>query len=218
MLNVRHALIAAVLALSACAGQAPVAIPGAESLNVDTPTYKVGDEWQFTGPGYQSRIHIVEVTEDTVVNEREVPARLATSAGCRTVSDRNLTTLPIIRPDGQARFNLGAGLRYLDFPLRVGKTWDQTLDMTSSGGPISSYFNRFTVETYELVKVPAGTFKAFRIRHDQENLTSRRRFTQFFWWSPDVRWFVKSSTWRENGLGYGEAGGADLELKSYSLK
>jgi hypothetical protein len=83
--------------------------------------------------------------------------------------------------------------------------------------PSRSYFNRFKVETYELVKVPAGTFKAFRIRHDQENLTSRRRFTQA-WWSPDVRWFVKGSTWRETGLGYSAAGGADLELASYSLK
>jgi hypothetical protein len=195
-----------------------MAIPGAESVTVDTPTYKVGDEWRFTGPGYQSRIHIVEVTEDTVVNEREVPARLATCAGCRVVRDRNLTVLRIIRPDAQARFNLDAGLRDLDFPLRVGKTWDHTLDMASSGGPSSSYFNRFTVEAYEMVKVPAGTFKAFRVRHDQENLTSRRRFTRVSWWSPEVRWFVKGSGWRESGFGYGEASGADLALASYSLK
>jgi hypothetical protein len=116
--TIRHGLIVAALALSACASQAPVPIPGAESVTAEAPTYKVGDEWRFTGPGYQSRIHIVEVTNDTVVNEREVPARLATCAGCRFVRDRSLNVLRVLNPDGQPRPNVGVGLRSLDFPLR----------------------------------------------------------------------------------------------------
>lgn len=100
----------------------------------------------------------------------------------------------------------------------MGKSWEHTLDMPSAGGPTARYANRFTVEAYELVTVPAGTFKAFRIRHDQENLTVGRRFTGTSWWSPDVRWFVRINTMREYGMGPGEVGGRDLELESYTLK
>jgi hypothetical protein len=200
-----------------CAGHTPSAvIPGAESVMVEAPTYKVGDEWRFTGVGYQSRIHIVEVTDDTVVNEREVSIRLGCPS-CRVVRDRNLTVLRFVEANGQAR--AGDQLRFLDFPLRVGKSWEQTLTMNTAGGESSStYRNRFTVEAYELVKVPAGTFKAFRIRHDQENLSSERRWTAVSWWSPDVRWTIKVGAYRSPSLDAGESVGRELELESYSLK
>jgi hypothetical protein len=68
--------------------------------------------------------------------------------------------------------------------------------MVSVGGPTYRYVNRFTVEAYELVKVPAGTFKAFRIRLDQENLSTHQRWSGVSWWSPDVRWGVKIGAMR----------------------
>jgi hypothetical protein len=104
-----HGLVAVALglALIGCAGQAPVAIPGAESVVMDAPTYSVGDEWRFTGPGYESRIRIVEVTDDTVVNVREVPARIGGCSGCRVVRDRNLTVVKVIEENGQPRASVG---------------------------------------------------------------------------------------------------------------
>jgi hypothetical protein len=212
------AVALALVLLAGCAGQTHPPIPDAASVTIEAPTYKVGDEWRFTGAGYTSRVWIAEVTGDTIVSLRERPARFETCQGCRYVRDSNLTVLRVIGPDGQAQSDAGSGLRTLDFPLRVGKTWDHNLDMASSGGPTYSYTNHFTVEAFELVTVPAGTFKAFRIRQDQENLTSRRRFTGLTWWSPDVRWFVKTQALRETGLGYGGGGSLDVELMSYSLK
>jgi hypothetical protein len=215
----RHLAPAVTLALLAgCAGPTHPPIPEAASATVEAPAYKVGDEWRFTGAGYTSRVWIAEVTGDTIVSLRERPARVETCQGCRYVRDRNTTVLRVLDPNGQLRSEVDSGLRTLDFPLRVGKTWDHNLDMSSASGPTYSYTNHFTVEAYELVTVPAGTFKAFRIRQDQENLTSRRRYTGLTWWSPDVRWVVKGQGLRETGLGYGSRGSLDVELESYSLK
>ena len=75
------------------------------------------------------------------------------------------------------------------WPLQVGRSWSATV--TWVDGPAQD--QRFlltgvwTVEAYEEVKTPAGTFKAFKVsRREIESGAS-----QEFWYSPAVKGWVK---------------------------
>lgn len=97
-----------------------------------------------------------------------------------------------------------------DFPIWVGKSWTQVLNFKF---PKQTYTSeaRFTVEAMEEVKVPAGTFKAFRISYsDQWN-------ENINWWSPEIGLFVKAKYQRNAKHGAGP-GVREEELYSYDIK
>ena len=100
-----------------------------------------------------------------------------------------------------------------DWPLTVGKQFNRNYrvvnHMTKQQTDIKS---TMTVESYEDVTVPAGTFKAFRVRYvDSTGLETVN------WFSPDAGTWVKSQAKRNSSFPAG-AGTQDLDLLSYSLK
>jgi hypothetical protein len=88
------------------------------------------------------------------------------------------------------------GEKWLPFPLTVGKTWKtqyRTPSVTS--GRMNLYNNWFTVQAHEELKVPAGTFKTFKIKHEQTGGTGteagKRGGVRYFWYAPEVGFHVK---------------------------
>jgi len=72
------------------------------------------------------------------------------------------------------------------WPLRVGKKWNSAYTLRdysnhSHGVDPQSSKIAVNIRTYEEVRVPAGTFKAFRIRAGEET----------FWYAPSIGWVVK---------------------------
>ena len=201
--------LAALLVLAGCAGMetktAPIA--GAENIVVDAPTYKVGDEWRYTGGvfsqviGFEGDLHITASNRDRFCQ------------GCRYLLDRNGTVVKTLDAQGNPTQSATQGLKFLDFPLRVGKTWSQDIDLRqTSTGAMRPYSNTWKVEAYEEITVKAGTFKAFRIGWHQEN---RGPYgwsgDATFWWSPDVKAAVKSIAHTSDWF-------RPWELESYTLK
>jgi hypothetical protein len=75
------------------------------------------------------------------------------------------------------------------YPLEVGKTWTRRFNMTIHAAKRSIPIEATdTVEAYEDVIVPAGTFKAFRVR-----TTDNAGNENVNWLSPELGLFVKSS-------------------------
>jgi hypothetical protein len=75
------------------------------------------------------------------------------------------------------------------WPLQVGKQWSATVTWTDKGEQERTFVltGVWLVETYEEVKTPAGTFKAFKVsRREVESGAS-----QEFWYSPEARGWVK---------------------------
>jgi hypothetical protein len=72
------------------------------------------------------------------------------------------------------------GFRSFAWPLHVGRSWVQTFTFRDHAEGRSFENEQFwsAVEAYEDVTVPAGTFKAFRIVHDNQSV----RFMN--WWEP----------------------------------
>ena len=59
----------------------------------------------------------------------------------------------------------------------------------------------------EEIRVPAGTFEAFRVETYE---TQSGELISEQWYAPEVRWFVKSKIYREEGV-------VEQELMSFKL-
>jgi len=193
--------------------------PAAEGVVAEAPTFKVGDEWRFTGGTFPGVHRVVGSEGDYVITEFTGFTRCE---GCRYFRDRNLTVHKVLDAKGEPWPEAVLGEQRLDFPLHVGREWTQNIELRGPGGRLQPFVNRFKVEAHEEVSVKAGKFKAFRITQFQENRATGGRGEGTSWWSPDVRWWVKVEAVREIGLGApGRARGAtrrDTELESYTLK
>ncbi|MCE5333663.1 MAG: hypothetical protein LLG06_03650 [Desulfobacteraceae bacterium] len=82
---------------------------------------------------------------------------------------------------------------------------------------LDKYSNDMTVEGIEDVTVPAGTFKAFKIKQYQRNLSCEKYprarsgwfGTAYYWYSPDAKKIIKRTD-ANNTVSW--------ELVSYELK
>jgi hypothetical protein len=101
----------------------------------------------------------------------------------------------------------------LDWPLRVGKTSKKNYRMTNhSANRTISYELEQTVEAYESVTTPAGTFKAFRI-FSTDTLGNENTD----WLSTDLGVFIKRSFKRTAKHAQGP-GTREMQVVTLSLK
>jgi hypothetical protein len=95
-----------------------------------------------------------------------------------------------------------------DFPLGVGKTWTQDIQLTVGGTNKVPMKAQWKVEAYEDVTVPAGTFKAWRM-----SFTDKLGFKQTTWSMPEaVGTYAKRVTERPATHPQGAAGTQLVEL------
>ena len=95
----------------------------------------------------------------------------------------------LARTSGDKTVRLAAPPEDWQWPLQVGKQWSATVTWTDKGEQERTFVltGVWLVETYEEVKTPAGTFKAFKVsRREVESGAS-----QEFWYSPEARGWVK---------------------------
>jgi hypothetical protein len=98
------------------------------------------------------------------------------------------------------------------WPLEVGKSWQRNFRVTIHASKQTVQVNDTqTVEAYEDVTVPAGTFKAFKLR------TIGPNNDDVTWFSPELGIFVKQSLKRtaKSPLGLGTR---EIELISQAIR
>lgn len=83
----------------------------------------------------------------------------------------------------------------LFFPLWVGKKWRNEFSQKNIGkGTIYNFVELFQVKGWEDIQTPAGVFEALRIEIFQENLDARESRTYTLWYSPKIKYYVKSAS------------------------
>lgn len=99
-----------------------------------------------------------------------------------------------------------------NWPMWVGKSWPLTYRYTNhERGQTFNVQAWVKVEAYEDIKVPAGTFKVFRVTYADEGTES------VSWWSPDLHMSVKQRIQRTR-THFAGLGTRELELVSHDLK
>jgi len=100
-----------------------------------------------------------------------------------------------------------------EWPLTVGATFSKNYSLTMYPAQRTvSYTATSRVEAYEDVTVPAGTFKAFKVR-----TTDTIGNDNVVWYSQELRLFVKQNYRRTGQHAYGP-GTRDIEMVSQSIR
>jgi len=170
-----------------------IALAGCESSGVsrtvqlaERPIWAAGDSWTYRGRGPAGAYTVTrKVLREGIFGGRD--GYQIEAGDARYWYTKQLGYLA--RTQGDKTVRLATPPEDWQWPLQVGKQWSATVTWTDSGEQERTYVvtGVWMVEAYEEVKVPAGTFKAFKV--------SRREIesgaAQEFWYSPEAKGWVK---------------------------
>lgn len=109
-----------------------------------------------------------------------------TSEGTLLIHPEGGQWVGLMGVDGQVNVVWDPPLTW-DYPVEVGKSWTRSFQVKfPAQGRSVPVEARQTVEAYEDVTVPAGTFKAYRFRW-----TDNTGVTNTDWYAPDIQLLVK---------------------------
>jgi hypothetical protein len=169
------ACLAATLMLGGCASPPPKAERYIPPPMGSTWTYAMHSTGSYGSGDSQM---VVQLAESTWEGRTVLAYRTASQ---HQLQDRHLNLLAFTAPDGkpQMRFDPPVGW---DWPMQVGKvtTRDHVATVIATGQKIP-FTATWTVEAHEDVTVPAGTFKAWRLRY-----TDSTGETQLLWSMPET--------------------------------
>lgn len=106
--------------------------------------------------------------------------------------------------EGKETFTAWPYIKRFSWPLFVGKEWASNYrhDDKVTGRWVEGVIEYVKVESYEEVRVPAGTFKAFKVKSG--DYPSTHSFVQYY--APRIGMVIKQELWRSpyHPLGAGE--------------
>ena len=163
----------------------------------EAPQLAVGDTWLYSD-GISEEVR--EVRPNGSVVEHHGASRFRECVDVLHEKDLHGTVFAVRDLTGEevSECDHFKGWRKLDFPLFIGKKWAfEADDISQSLGRMCSYRNEMEVVAYERVTVSAGSFDAFKILHNQQNLCRDTGVwnTRFYWYAPDARAIVKTMNW-----------------------
>ncbi len=211
-------------AVAPSAASEPASAPDSGQPQVAAPSIAVGDTYVYeskalgaeaSGPGSSL------ITRRTVTSSGRTVTMSSLVLRSKNAKPRNLYydrewNLVKSRNTSGSGHDYSPALRYYDFPLYTGKTWRETTTETNiKTGAIRQHTLSGRVEGWEMVSVPAGTFRGIKVELQTElydpSTGERIIGSDTSWYVPEVRRSVKS-------LMKGKAGKQRLiQLLSYEL-
>jgi hypothetical protein len=194
---------------------------------VEAPVWNVGDKWTFTGDG---SIEVVNADQSGYILNFSEGTCIYESQGFNTIffQKTSLNRINIVERDKRAKYARGYK-KLFDFPLTIGKQWKdaystKTFYGLSAGRYSSDYSENFSALGWEDVGVRAGKFKALKLEYKRKLTGSSSAFggnigeeiKNHYWYSPDVKYFVKCQYDKDWMKGSKEI--FDWELTSFQLK
>ncbi len=187
---------------------------------VGPPPIRVGDTYVYasedpdgTAASLTTRRTVTASAPNVVLSSISLDSKNAKPRTLRFNRQWNL--LASRSPNGSGR-DYSPPLKYYDFPLFPGKTWQQTTTETDiRTGAVRTHTVEGVVEGWDVVTVPAGTFRAIKVnlRTELYDPGSGERIpgTDVSWYVPEVKRSVKSVTSGQGGSR------RVIELLEYSL-
>lgn len=184
---------------------------------VEAPVFNVGSKWiTKTDNGW-------EMTSELIGEEKDVYilSSVATEGSRKGewkifYNKNNMNCVKVIRDGKDDKENMGMFKKFYDFPLYSGKKWNYQYTFGHARGYVDILVE-LLVTGVEDVAVPAGKFKAFKVKAKYSTTTGRDvSGTTYYWWAPDAKTRVKQE-W-EQGEFWRELEYAKIELISLELK
>ncbi|MFI3185105.1 MAG: carboxypeptidase regulatory-like domain-containing protein [Methylococcaceae bacterium] len=178
-----------------------------ESINLDNGTHNSTTE----------RKVVLANAEKVVVESRNVASKSAAVRQLEFTPEWNVVATR--NADGSG-LNYSPPLKYYEFPLTPGKTWQQTsIETNTKTGATREHTLSATVVDWETVTVPAGTFRSVKVTIQTELLDrttgQKTTGTDTSWYVPEVRRSVRSLTSSRSFEGIESK--QDIQLIKYNL-
>lgn len=206
-------LFAAVAAAGGCGGKD---LPP-QSAIVSAPLIRPGSTWTYQVTDTSSkepRLMTLTFEKEDVYKNTSVLA-FKTDSGEFVLYDRDLNLVAVVTGDRVLR-EASPSYRAFDFPFYVGKEWRSVFTYQDnarslSWSPVEVHWK---TKEYDVVKVPAGQFRAFKLESEPRTNWAMK---EELWYAPEVLQVVRWKYERTSAhyLGKGRETG---ELVQYSLK
>jgi hypothetical protein len=206
-------LLACVVALGACGRKE---LPH-QSAIVSAPLIRPGSTWTYrvTDTTYkQPRMMTLTFEKEDVYKNTAVLA-FKTDSGEMVLYDRDLNLVAVVTGDRVLR-EASPSYRAFDFPFYVGKEWRSVFTYQDNARSLSwsPVEVLWKTKEYDVVKVPAGQFRAFKLVSEPRTNWAMK---EELWYAPEVLQVVRWKYERTSAhyLGKGREVG---ELVQYALK
>jgi hypothetical protein len=155
---------------------------------VEAPVWNVGDKWILSD---DVMITIVNADEEGYAVE------YSTVRGDLTlICEKSSLNRLYMDRTGRKKYE-GRNKRLFNFPLDVGKTWNDKFvsRQPALGSQEMTYLETLTVLGWEEIVIQAGKFKALKLEYRQERIGQiadrPKEGKAWYWYSPDVKSMVK---------------------------
>jgi hypothetical protein len=196
------------LSLAVCAGCAGTGTPGRASSAdaaickepVSAPQYQVGEKFTWNYADGKQRVWEVTGVEGNLTQIKWSDESMASNSEKEGVYFLDPDWViqkaiskqgEVILPPNPRRAFMTLGLRYLDFPLQIGKSWRVTYRGTNSSGNLRDYVVHLKVVGCEEVSTPAGKFLAVKIESYHTAMPTMASGSAKWWYAPDAKNVVK---------------------------
>jgi hypothetical protein len=206
-------LLAGVVALGACGRKE---LPH-QSAIVSAPLIRPGSTWTYRvtdTTSKQPRMMTLTFEKEDVYKNTAVLA-FKTDSGEMVLYDRDLNLVAVVTGDRVLR-EASPSYRAFDFPFYVGKEWRSVFTYQDNARSLSwsPVEVLWKTKEYDVVKVPAGQFRAFKLVSEPRTNWAMK---EELWYAPEVLQVVRWKYERTSAhyLGKGREVG---ELVQYALK
>lgn len=179
---------------------------------VEAPIWNIGDKWNL---GAEVTITVVSADE----NSYSVRYLVTGGDSILVYEKSSLNRLYSVEKGKRMKYD-GRNRRLLNFPLEIGKSWQDkfTVKPTTLGAQETTYLETFTPLGWEDIEIPAGKFKAVKVEYKQEKVggaaSQPKEGKVLYWYSPDVKYMLKCQYVKSD---YWDAA-YDWELASFRVK
>jgi hypothetical protein len=222
------------LSLAVCAGCAGTGTPGPASSAdaaickepVSAPQYQVGEKftWNYTDgkkrvwevTGVEGSLAQITWSDEKMLSNSEKEGVYFLDPDWviqKAISKQG----EVILPPNPRRAFMTLGLRYLDFPLQIGKSWRVTYQGTNLRGSRRLYVVSLKVVACEEIATPAGKFPAVKIESYHTAIDIMMSGSATWWYAPDAKNVVKFES-EINNPDYWGSPRPDYELIGLELK
>ena len=171
-----------------------IAAAQVQELNVaDTPSLVQGDTWtvRYSDGSRGKRKFLKEDAGILAFEVSHISKNGEVSQGILHPT-RDLSIVKMLSIDGTEHRRFDPHSLGLQFPLAVGKEWQDRCQRFDQGRVVGTFVGTFKVVGTEAVVGPAGTFQTYRVEGQTCDLQDRAKIWRFIhWYAPEVRMEVK---------------------------